>query len=72
MSIQVKTLSHFALPPRRTSAWAWLHAALATRRSRTDLRSLDAHMLHDVGLTAAEAQKEAKRPVWDVPVHWLK
>lgn len=72
MSTQVKTLSLFASRPRRTGAWTWLQAASALRRSRNDLRSLDAHLLLDVGLTAAEAQKEAKRPVWDVPGHWLK
>ncbi len=72
MSTQAKTLSLYPSRPRRTSAWTWLRAASAIRRSRNDLRSLDAHMLHDVGLTAAEAQKEAKRPVWDVPGHWLK
>ena len=72
MSTQVKTTSHYASRPRQTSAWTWLHAALANRRSRKDLRLLDAHLLNDIGLTEAEAQKEAKHPVWDVPGHWIR
>jgi len=72
MSTQVKTLSLYASRPRRTSAWTWLRAAMATRRSRNDLRSLDAHILNDIGLTDVEAHKEADRPVWDVPGHWIK
>ncbi len=72
MSTQVKTTSLYALRPRRTGAWTWLSAALANRRSRNDLRSLDAHLLSDIGLTELEAQKEADRPAWDVPGHWMK
>ena len=72
MSTQVKTTSHYSPQPHRTSAWAWLHGAMANRRSRNNLRTLDAHMLSDVGLSEREAQKEAKRPLWDVPGHWMK
>jgi len=72
MSTQVKTVSLYASQPRQVSAWTWLRAALANRRSRNNLRTLDAHMLNDVGLTEREAQKEVNRPVWDVPGHWMK
>ena len=72
MSTQVKTAAIYASQPRWAGVWTWLQAAVAIRRSRNDLRSLDAHLLEDVGVSASEAKKEAKRPVWDVPGHWIR
>lgn len=37
------------------------------RRERRQLLELDDHMLRDVGLTRAQARREAARPFWDVP-----
>ena len=34
------------------------------RRSRTSLTQLNASMLKDIGLTYAEAEKEANKPFW--------
>ncbi len=34
------------------------------RRSRTQLNTLDVHILKDIGLTPAQARKEAQRPFW--------
>ena len=34
------------------------------RRTRTDLRALDAHMLQDIGLNWADAKTEAQKPFW--------
>ena len=45
---------------------------LALSRSRQALAELDARALADIGVTEAEARREATRPVWDVPVNWLK
>ncbi len=39
-------------------------------RQRRALARLDAHALQDVGLTHAEADREAHRGFWDVPDHW--
>ena len=39
-------------------------------RQRRALAQLDAHRLDDIGLTRAEAQAEAARPIWDAPAHW--
>jgi uncharacterized protein YjiS (DUF1127 family) len=39
-------------------------------QSRKALRKLDDHLLRDIGLTRAEAEAEASRPVWDAPLHW--
>jgi uncharacterized protein YjiS (DUF1127 family) len=49
---------------------ARLAAAARLARSRKGLARLDAHLLRDIGLTSAEAQAEADRPVWDAPSHW--
>lgn len=38
--------------------------------SRRALSQLDAAGLDDIGLTAAQADKEAARLPWDVPANW--
>jgi uncharacterized protein YjiS (DUF1127 family) len=37
---------------------------------RRALAELPDHLREDVGLTEAEAHREANRPLWDVPDHW--
>jgi uncharacterized protein YjiS (DUF1127 family) len=37
------------------------------RRERRQLLELSDHMLSDLGLTRADASREAARPFWDVP-----
>lgn len=49
-----------------------LWGALAARRSRRQLKALDAHILNDIGLSARAARTEADRPIWDVPAHWTE
>ncbi len=44
---------------------------LALMAQRRALGGLDADRLADLGLTQAQAQAEAARPVWDVP-HWWR
>ncbi len=39
-------------------------------RSRQALSRLDSDALADIGVTPQDAQKEAARPVWDVPHNW--
>ncbi len=60
-----------AAAPRR-SFLARLNAAMALRRSRARLASLDTHLLEDIGLDRAAAEAEANRPVWDAPSSWIK
>ncbi|WP_298907810.1 DUF1127 domain-containing protein [uncultured Aliiroseovarius sp.] len=55
---------------RSFSLLAWVATVIQTRRERVALSQLDAHRLNDLGLTADEAQREASRPIWDVPSHW--
>lgn len=38
--------------------------------TRRALSRLDATQLNDVGVTAAEADREARRAIWDVPANW--
>ena len=45
---------------------------LGLYRQRRALAELDAHRLDDIGLTRAEAEAEARRPIWDPPAHWLR
>ncbi len=37
------------------------------RRQRLDLADLDAKALADIGVTAIEARKEARKPFWMMP-----
>ena len=59
------------LAPARTrgvvaTVLSWLHLS----NSRIDLTGLDSQMLHDIGVSEKEADREAKRPFWDVPSNW--
>ncbi len=40
---------------------------LAVYRQRRALSRLDAHALDDLGITADQAKREARRPFWDIP-----
>ena len=44
----------------------WLFTLMAVSRSRTKLAELDDALLNDIGVTRAEALKEAQRPIWDL------
>lgn len=53
----------------RGLAWR-LRAARSLRRERRALSELNPAALRDVGLSAAAAEREARRPFWDAPDHW--
>jgi uncharacterized protein YjiS (DUF1127 family) len=36
------------------------------------LGDLEEHLLRDIGLTSAEARREAEKPIWNAPSHWLR
>ncbi|WP_333868908.1 DUF1127 domain-containing protein [Cypionkella sp.] len=46
--------------------------AFVARSQRRHLGRLDSTRLADLGLTAAQAQTEAKRAFWDVPTNWRR
>ena len=58
--------------PRAVSFIAATFSMLALGRSRTALSQLEDRALADIGLTQAQARREASRPIWDVPANWLK
>lgn len=45
---------------------------LDLQRSRRALARLDKDALRDIGISKAEADKEAQKPFWDAPEHWIK
>lgn len=49
-----------------------LRYALEARKQRKMLEKLDETALCDIGLTRAEAEAEARRPIWDVPAGWRR
>lgn len=55
---------------RGFSLLTWVATIVETRRERIALSQLDANRLDDLGLTRAQADREANRPIWDVPSHW--
>ena len=57
---------------RRPSLIALVLNALAVQRQRRKLFDLSAAQLKDIGRSRAEADLEARRRIWDAPVHWLR
>lgn len=55
----------------RFGLFARIAALHGLRRQRKLLAELDTHMLNDIGVTEAQAQKESRRPLWDAPANWL-
>lgn len=49
-----------------------LVGSTAFRRSQRRLGELDDHMLKDIGLTRSQARREAEKPAWNAPAHWLR
>ena len=73
MSLFSLSLSrHTALRRPAPSLARWISAAIAARRSRRQLSNLQAHLLDDIGVSRNAAENEAKRPIWDVPSHWIQ
>ncbi len=60
----------FARPAKDNTGKLTLFQRLALWRSRRALLDLDDRALTDVGLTRAQAEREARLPVWDVPASW--
>lgn len=63
------------LPAQRTGAkglFARLIEIEGLWRQRQHLAKLDDAVLHDIGISRAEAQTEAARGVWAAPRHWMR
>lgn len=57
---------------RRPGPLARLRVQMAHARHRRRLRDLSDHILDDIGISRDEAEREASRPVWDVPKGWRR
>lgn len=56
--------------PRPASLIARVFSLLGLYSSRQSLARLDDAMLDDIGITRAQAQRESRRSMWDVPSNW--
>ncbi|MEX0286106.1 MAG: DUF1127 domain-containing protein [Paracoccaceae bacterium] len=68
-------MTHFAdtrsaLPIRRNRPT--LLQLMSIWKQRRQLRTMDERALNDIGLSRQEALMESRRPLWDVPAHWLR
>lgn len=61
----------FANRKQQNAAFS-LGSLIGLWRQRRALAALDADALSDIGVTRRAAQKEAARPIWDVPSHWSR
>jgi uncharacterized protein YjiS (DUF1127 family) len=57
---------------QRPAVFRMLMQILATQGQRRALRKLDSDALSDLGLSYADAKREANRPFWDVPATWRR
>ncbi len=63
-----------AVPARRSLrqrvsfAWRWLAVAIDAAATRRQLAGMTEHELSDIGISRAQAQFEAERPLWDLTV----
>ncbi|PHQ98641.1 MAG: hypothetical protein COB39_08310 [Marinosulfonomonas sp.] len=58
------------IPKQRPSMFRVIEQIFATQGQRRALRQLDSAALADLGLSYADAKREAGRPFWDVPATW--
>ncbi len=58
--------------PQRLGLWRMAGLALAAWRQRRALANLPAERLKDLGLSERDVRLETQKPVWNVPVHWLR
>lgn len=64
------TLSRFSGFGRISKTSFTRHLNLA--KQRKDLAQLTPTQLEDIGVSEAEAHREAMRPLWDAPNFWYK
>ncbi|MBW4707524.1 hypothetical protein KX928_06975 [Roseobacter sp. YSTF-M11] len=65
-------IDHFTLswPKTPGTRFVGFGALLKLWRSRKALAKLDKHQLDDIAVTPEAAEREAHKPVWDVPNTW--
>ncbi len=71
-SISNNSVRSVSALPRPNGILSNIGLAMAARGQRKALKYLDDAALRDIGLSRAEAEEEANRPIWDVPAHWRR
>jgi len=56
----------------RTGVFTRILKRLSLQKQRHELARLSPHALRDIGMTKAQADAEASRPIWDAPTHFYK
>ncbi len=56
----------------RMSVIGFIKNAIAVKKQRNSLYQMSDRMLDDLGITRAEADREARRSIWDAPGYWRK
>ncbi|MDA5093385.1 DUF1127 domain-containing protein [Aliiroseovarius sp. KMU-50] len=56
---------------RAFSPFAWISYAFQIQRERKALAEMNDVRLNDIGVTPAQAHQESRKPIWDVPSHWV-
>ena len=64
--------NHRIAAPRGFSPVTRLKHLFAIQKERLALGRLEDAALKDIGVTRAEANREASRTVWDAPAHWQR
>ncbi len=72
LTLSTMAVSHVQTRGTLADLIARLQLGLAARAQRKQLATLDNAQLADLGLTRAQAETEAARPLWDVPANWLR
>ncbi len=66
-SRSLSTSTAVRTPAARQAGWlAWLRRVLRAIESRRHLAEMDERMLADIGISRAEALREASRAPWDL------
>jgi len=61
-----------ATPARPRGLFGTLAAYIGLAKQRRALANLTSDQRRDIGISAQDAAKEAARPVWDAPDHWMR
>jgi uncharacterized protein YjiS (DUF1127 family) len=72
LTLSTVAVSHVQTRGSFADLIARLQLGLVARAQRKALARLDTAALADIGLTRAQADFEAARPLWDVPSNWRR
>jgi uncharacterized protein YjiS (DUF1127 family) len=67
----IKTIARSNIRSNTKTGFGFFKMISLARQRRT-LAALDDHILSDIGLTRAQAEAEADRPIWDAPSSWKR